>query len=32
MPNVTCLVNASCSVYSAGQCATASNERNILFK
>lgn len=23
MPNVTCLVNASCSVYSAGHCATA---------
>ncbi len=22
MPNVACLVNASCSVYSSGQCAT----------
>ncbi len=32
MPNVTCLVNASCSVYSAGQCATTSNKRNVLVK
>lgn len=29
MPNVTCLVNASCSVYSAGQYATTGSKNFI---
>ena len=29
MPNVACLVNASCSVYSAGQYATQGNEKDL---
>jgi pyrroline-5-carboxylate reductase len=30
MPNVACLVNASCSVYSSGQCATDGKKQSFI--